>query len=37
MTIPRHRQLDIRTSLAIFRQACRFIPEDDLRKEFFTD
>ena len=36
LTIPRHRELDIGTLHAIFRQACRFIPEEDLRKEFYT-
>lgn len=37
LTVPRHRELDIGTSHAIFRQACRFIPEDDLKPEFFTE
>ncbi|MFN3420242.1 MAG: type II toxin-antitoxin system HicA family toxin [Armatimonadota bacterium] len=36
LTIPRHRELDIGTLHAIFRQACRFIPEEELRKEFYT-
>ena len=37
LTIPRHRELDIGTLHAIFRQACRFVPEDELRKEFYTE
>lgn len=37
LTIPRHRALDIGTLHAIFRQASRFIPEEELRKEFYTD
>ena len=37
LTIPRHRELDVGTLQAIFRQACRFIPEEQLREEFFTD
>ena len=37
LTVPRHRDMDIGTIQAIFRQACRFIPEDQLRAEFFTD
>jgi hypothetical protein len=37
MTIPRHRELDVGTLQAIFRQACRFIPEERLREEFYSD
>ncbi len=37
LTIPRHRQMDLGTLRAIFRQASRFIPEDDLREDFYTD
>ncbi len=36
LTIPRHRELDVGTLHAIFRQACRFIPEEELRKEFYA-
>lgn len=36
LTIPQHKELDKGTLQAIFRQACRFIPEDDLRKEFYS-
>ena len=37
LTIPRHRVLDPGTLHAIFRQACRFIPETELRRQFYTD
>lgn len=37
LTIPRHRELDLGTLQAIFRQACRFIPEDELRRHFYSD
>ena len=37
LTVPRHRELGVGTLLAIFRQASRFIPEEQLREEFFTD
>ena len=37
LTVPRHRELDLGTSQAIFRQGSRFKGEDDLRPEFFTD
>ncbi len=37
LTIPRHRELDTGTIQAIFRQACRFIPEGQLREHFYTD
>jgi predicted RNA binding protein YcfA (HicA-like mRNA interferase family) len=37
LTIPRHRELDKGTLYAIFRQACRFIPEDELKAEFYTE
>jgi len=36
MTIPNHKQLDIGTCKAIFRQATRFIPEDELRPYFYS-
>jgi len=32
-----HDELDIGTIRAIVRQASRFIPEDQLRKEFYPD
>jgi len=37
LTIPRHRELDTGTLQAIFRQASRFVPQEELRKEFYTD
>ena len=37
LTIPRHRVLDPGTLHAIFRQACRFIPETELGQEFYSD
>jgi predicted RNA binding protein YcfA (HicA-like mRNA interferase family) len=37
LTVPVHRQLAPGTLRAIFRQACRFIPETDLRSHFFRD
>ena len=37
LTIPKHRELDTGTLRAIIRQASRFIPEDQLRPDFYTD
>ena len=37
LTIPNHREIDRGTLHALFRQACRFIPELELRRVFFTD
>jgi predicted RNA binding protein YcfA (HicA-like mRNA interferase family) len=36
LTIPNHAELDTGTCRSIFRQAIRYIPEDDLRPYFFT-
>jgi predicted RNA binding protein YcfA (HicA-like mRNA interferase family) len=36
LTVPLHRSLAEGTLHAIFRQACRFVPEKDLRRWFFT-
>lgn len=36
LTIPLHRELATGTAHAIFRQAAKFIPEDDLVPWFFT-
>jgi predicted RNA binding protein YcfA (HicA-like mRNA interferase family) len=36
LTVPRHKELDSGTVRAIFRQACRHIPEDELRPLFFV-
>jgi predicted RNA binding protein YcfA (HicA-like mRNA interferase family) len=37
LTVPKHRELDVGTLQAIFRQASRFVPEDELRGEFYKD
>ena len=37
LTIPLHGELAPGTVRAIFRQACRFLPEDELRPLFFGD
>ncbi|MBI4689078.1 MAG: type II toxin-antitoxin system HicA family toxin [Nitrospirae bacterium] len=36
LTIPMHNELDVGTLRAILRQTSRFIPEDQLRKEFYS-
>jgi predicted RNA binding protein YcfA (HicA-like mRNA interferase family) len=36
LTVPMHREIDRGTLLAIYRQALRFIPEDELRDSFFS-
>lgn len=36
LTIPMHDELDTGTLRAIVRQASRFVPEDQLRKEFYS-
>lgn len=37
LTVPNHDEIDRGTLQAIYRQACRFIPDAELRPEFFTD
>ena len=37
LVVPVKRQLTVGTVHAIYRQACRFIPEDRLRPRFFAD
>jgi predicted RNA binding protein YcfA (HicA-like mRNA interferase family) len=37
LTVPNHRELDTGTCRAIFRQACEYIPEEDLAEYFYTD
>jgi predicted RNA binding protein YcfA (HicA-like mRNA interferase family) len=37
LTVPQHRELDTGTLRAIFRQASRYIPADELRLHFYTD
>lgn len=36
LTLPMHRQIDPGTLVAIFRQAARYIPADELRPRFYT-
>jgi len=36
LVVPMHRKMSIGTIHAIYRQACRFIPEEDLREDFFS-
>lgn len=36
LTVPLHKELDKGTLRAIFRQACRYIPEDQLAGHFYT-
>jgi predicted RNA binding protein YcfA (HicA-like mRNA interferase family) len=35
LTVPNHRQLDTGTCRAIYRQACRYIPETELFPHFY--
>lgn len=37
LIVPVHRQLTTGTIHAIYRQASRFIPEETLRRAFFTE
>lgn len=37
LTVPLHRELAAGTLRAIYRQACRLIPERELRPHFFKD
>ena len=37
LTIPLHRELATGTLHAIFRQACRFVEEAQLKPEFYVD
>ena len=37
LIVPMHRQLTTGTVHAIYRQASRFIPEEELRPGFFSD
>jgi predicted RNA binding protein YcfA (HicA-like mRNA interferase family) len=37
LTLPLHKELDIGTIRAIYRQAARFIPELELRTFFYRD
>ncbi|MGL4880623.1 MAG: type II toxin-antitoxin system HicA family toxin [Waterburya sp.] len=35
LTVPNHRQLDTGTCRAIYRQACRYLPESELYHYFY--
>ncbi|MBU2610853.1 MAG: type II toxin-antitoxin system HicA family toxin [Chloroflexi bacterium] len=37
LTIPNHVELDRGTLRAILTQACRYIPEDELRPHFYSE
>ena len=37
LIVPMHKSLPLGTISAIYRQASRFLPTDDLRAAFFTD
>jgi predicted RNA binding protein YcfA (HicA-like mRNA interferase family) len=37
LTVPAHLELDTGTCRAIFRQAVRFVADEDLRPHFYTD
>ena len=37
LTLPLHKDLDLGTIRAIYRQAARFIPESELRIWFYSD
>jgi predicted RNA binding protein YcfA (HicA-like mRNA interferase family) len=37
LSVPRHRQLVTKTLFNIYKQACKFIPEEELRPYFYTD
>lgn len=37
LMVPRHREIDTGTLRAIYRQAIRYIPEQSLRGDFYTD
>jgi predicted RNA binding protein YcfA (HicA-like mRNA interferase family) len=37
MTVPLHKDLDVGTIQAIYRQATRFVPETDLRAWFYDE
>jgi len=37
LTLPLHKDLDVGTIQAIYRQATRFIAESDVRSCFYTD
>jgi len=36
LTVPLHKQLDVGTLQAIYRQACRFVPQEELKTHFYS-
>lgn len=37
LTIPNHKELDRGTLAAIYRQASRYVPDNELRPHFYVD
>jgi predicted RNA binding protein YcfA (HicA-like mRNA interferase family) len=37
LTIPLHKELATGTLFAIYRQCCRYVPEESLRGDFYTE
>lgn len=37
LTVPRHQEMDKSTLKAIYRQSSKYIPEQDLKKVFYTE
>lgn len=37
LTIPNHRELDTGTLRAIYRQALRYVADEELRRHFYSD
>jgi predicted RNA binding protein YcfA (HicA-like mRNA interferase family) len=37
LTLPNHSELDLGTLKAVFRQACRYLPPDELKKYFYSE
>ncbi len=35
LTVPDHKELDRGTVVSLFRQGCRYIPQEELRKYFY--
>ena len=37
LMVPRHREIDTGTLRSIYRRAIRYMPEHELRRDFYTD
>ena len=37
VSVPRHRELVTKTLYSIYKQACKYIPEEELTPYFYTD